>query len=84
MSPEKQSPTIDTGGLAFPTQDIYHPNGEIEYGSTGMTLRDWFAGKAMQQFVDQRDHQIWLHDDIAKAAYIIADAMISARKGDAQ
>ena len=71
---------------AFPVPDVHHPNGQIEYGSCGMTLRDWFAGQAMQQFVDQRDHTMWIserdksaRDDIALAAYAIADAMLWAR-----
>lgn len=57
----------------------------------GMTLRDWFAGQALQQFVGERDHQVWAHQrfeearhTIAKAAYNIADAMIAARSGGAQ
>lgn len=71
---------------AFPVPDVHHPNGQIEYGTYGMSLRDWFAGHAMQQFVDQRDHTMWIgesaksaRDDIALAAYAIADAMLSAR-----
>lgn len=54
----------------------------------GMTLRDWFAGQALQQFVAERDHNVWAHEryesariEIARAAYNIADAMIAARKG---
>lgn len=31
---------------AFPTPDVYHPGGQVEYGAMGMTLRDWFAGRA--------------------------------------
>jgi hypothetical protein len=66
---------------AFPVPDVHHPNGQIEYGTYGMSLRDWFAGHAMQQFVDQRDHEMAksARDDIALAAYAIADAMLSAR-----
>lgn len=33
------------GGPAFPVPDTYHPNGQVEYGATGMSLRDWFAGR---------------------------------------
>lgn len=55
---------------------------------SGMTLRDYFAARAMQQFVHQRDHNVWASDrwaecraEIAKAAYNIADAMLAAREG---
>lgn len=68
---------INDGGPAFPTET---------YMDKGMTLRDYFAGQALQQFVDQRDHQVWSHEKsvedrktIAAAAYNIADAMIEAR-----
>ena len=65
---------------AFPVPDVHHPNGQIEYGTYGMTLRDWFAGHAMQQFVDQREHErAKSARDIAMAAYAIADAMLWAR-----
>jgi len=59
---------------AFPTVMI----GEIE---GGMTLRDYFAAKAMQNFRDQigsQSDQEWF-DQIAKGAYRMADAMLKAR-----
>lgn len=66
---------IDDGGPAFPLQ---------EHGDSrsvpGMTLRDWFAGQALQG----QAHRLaspWEHRDIlAKDCYDIADAMIAARK----
>lgn len=85
--PEKQNPPIDTGGPAFPTPDIHHQNGEIEFGCSGITVRDPFGEHAMQQFVNQLvgiTCSASARTDIAKAAYNIADAIISARKGDAQ
>jgi len=55
----------------------------------GMDLRDYFAAKAMQVAMDS----IWTHDggevhddseeaarNIAKQAYLIADAMLAARE----
>jgi hypothetical protein len=39
--------TINDGGPAFPVHDVYHPNGEIEYGKPGMSLRAYFAGQAL-------------------------------------
>jgi len=60
---------------AFPTTQ--YVNGISPTGHTeGMTLRDYFAAKAMQEFCKEFD------DDahIAKVAYKIADAMMEARK----
>ena len=69
--------TKETGGPAFP---IIHPpvegvtNGGVE--SYGITLRDYFAAKAMQGLIAKYSHQ----SDIARNAYAIADAMLEARK----
>ena len=44
----------------------------------GMTLRDYFAAKAMQGFQEQ-----WVYDnsdDLACKAYALADAMLKARE----
>jgi hypothetical protein len=47
----------------------------------GMTLRDYFAAKALQNFRDQiglQSDQEWF-DKVAKGAYRMADAMLKAR-----
>lgn len=57
---------------AFPTG-----TGVTPY-NPGMTLRDYFAAKAMQCFQEQ-----WLYDnsdEIANKAYRMADAMLKARE----
>jgi hypothetical protein len=55
-------------------------------GGPGMTLRDWFAGQALVGIsgaeVGAFASQEGASDDVrfwAKAAYIIADAMLAAR-----
>jgi F0F1-type ATP synthase alpha subunit len=53
----------------------------IELGTpqNGMTLRDYFAAKAMQGLISIDDldmHQ----DDYARVAYLQADAMMKARE----
>jgi hypothetical protein len=56
---------------AFPTE-IYD----------GMTLRDYFAAKAMQAYMGEPDMK-WsdsVYENAAKAAYLAADAMMEARK----
>ena len=65
----------DTGGPAFPC----HPGIENPIYD-GMTLRDYFAAKAMQAILSDPDYD---KEDsaLAKAAYYVADAMLEARKG---
>ncbi len=46
----------------------------------GMTLRDYFAAKAMQALVTEQSASIGHWDIEAKAAYIIADEMLKARE----
>jgi hypothetical protein len=67
----------DTGGPAFPC----HPGIENPLYD-GMTLRDYFAARALQNFRDQigsQSDQEWF-DLIAEGAYRLADAMLKARK----
>jgi hypothetical protein len=66
---------------AFPTGIITDGKGMIIGGSNGMTLRDYFAAKAMQAFISSPS----LKDDadeyaVAANAYKVADAMMEARK----
>jgi len=69
----------DTGGQAFPRQQWEYDgqNNVLQYQEEGMTLRDHFAGLAMQSIslaLDDGEQQL-----IANAAYRMADAMIAAR-----
>jgi hypothetical protein len=59
----------DTGGPAFPST---HPHGREE----GMSLRDWFAGMAMQAHLPPPPGS---HLTTAQFAYLIADAMLKER-----
>ena len=55
----------------------------IEVGTpqNGMTLRDYFAAKAMQGLLARIGHdKINVHDVIAQRTYQIADAMLKARE----
>ena len=78
----------NTGGPAFPTKrrvqragyltDEYEPCG-------GMTLRDYFAAKAMTIHMatlsswDAGSQEAWLKE-ISRLSYITADAMLKARE----
>jgi hypothetical protein len=61
-----------SGGPAYPT----YPKGF----SQGMTLRDYFAGQAMQGFAANRTYSELSDAQLAKASYLMADAMLEARK----
>ena len=69
----------NTGGPAFPLHN--HGTQSLGLHFTGMTLRDYFAAKAMQGFVSDPD---WrsdvMPDETARAAYVQADAMLKARE----
>jgi hypothetical protein len=45
----------------------------------GMTLRDYFAGKAMQGLVENANWRGMPEDALAKAAYDMANTMMKAR-----
>lgn len=74
----------ETGGPAFPISTVRYEDG------LGMTLRDYFAAKAMQAWVSvttktyihRGEHQIEMAEikEIAEAAYRQADAMLKARE----
>ena len=70
----------NTGGQAFPRQQWEYDgqNNVLQYQEEGMTLRDYFAAKAMQGGLANPD---WLASDerTAADAYQIADEMLKAR-----
>lgn len=76
---------INTGGAAFPS--MYDQTFEQNFGhEAGMTLRDYFAAKAMQGLMTACDNDgTWtatgISDEVAKNAYEVADAMLAARGG---
>ncbi len=71
----------DTGGPAFPTNDLL-ANGKVHPPSQGMTLREWYAGMALQGIL-AGDHPITHGLDaetvVAEAAHSFADAMLKER-----
>jgi hypothetical protein len=72
----------DTGGPAFPVPGL-HENNDYD----GMTLRDYFAAKAMQGLIEHEErakplgsHNLGDFDvRVAVCAYRYADAMLKAR-----
>ncbi len=67
-----------TGGYAFP-HTIEHLHQPV---TAGMTLRDYFAAKAMQALtlrLASKEGLIVFDDAVAESAYLMADAMLKAR-----
>ena len=75
--------SIETGGPAFPVPFSLDPaqGGPVFaelYGNGGMSLRDYFAAKAMQGMMAgnwNTNYDAW-----AEHAYQLADAMLRARQ----
>jgi len=64
---------IKDGGPAFPREDYQINGGGL--GQQGMSLRDWFAGQALNDACRRHGHA----PAAAERAYEIADAMLRAR-----
>ncbi|MBT1907252.1 hypothetical protein KKZ80_14450 [Enterobacter kobei] len=75
------------GGQAFPRQQWEYDghNNVLQYQEDGMTLRDYFAAKAMQGWLASFPADGWhasvsgVCDKVAKQSYELADAMLKAR-----
>jgi hypothetical protein len=80
----------ETGGPAFPQPDMMDDGQLVSQGETGMTLRDYFAAKAMGAWLlgsinTASDAKVQLAgidspETIAGFAYHMADAMLKARE----
>ena len=79
--------TSKDGGPAFPVSSYVNGDGEtFESKPQGMTLRDYFAAKALQGLLashanqDATDPYTFGSDCMARRAYQIADAMLAERE----
>lgn len=79
------------GGPAFPTMKRAQYHNVSTTDEAGMTLRDYFAAKAMQGIFDSAidwfptgkkadEESLNVFKDIAQDSYAMADAMLEARK----
>jgi hypothetical protein len=90
IQPIKTKPT-DDGGSAFPHGEIIAEQHDsagnfsgniVHHESAGMSLRDWFAGMALQgmfgnqSIIDSFSH----HKLMAEESFNVADEMLAARK----
>lgn len=77
----------NNGGPAFPTSRV-NMNGEVVPDEVGMSLRDYFAAKAMTMTMMEFEQDWDAHafeqpsflDWAAERAYAIADAMLKVRQ----
>jgi hypothetical protein len=68
---------------AFPTHSVGKEPGTSHFQESdgGMSLRDFFAAKAMQGYITLNYEDCAMNDDrTAKWSYALADAMLRARK----
>jgi hypothetical protein len=69
----------NTGGPAFPSSE-YDPQYDRNILTGGMTLRDYFAAKAMQSILQAKDvHDSREWKNTAWIAYQVSDEMLKAR-----
>jgi hypothetical protein len=65
---------------ASPTETVYHPNGQLEYGASGLTKREQIAAMAMQncwyELTDCNRTQHYKH--AAESCVAMADALLLA------
>ncbi|PTT41492.1 hypothetical protein DBR23_05965 [Acidovorax sp. HMWF018] len=77
---------INNGGPAFPVStgnpDAPHQDGHTTAQFPGMTLRDYFAAKALQGLLSDSKVQA-PRSEFAAEAYAMADEMLRAREGGA-
>ena len=71
------------GDPAFPSPPVIGSNGDllrpVDIGCQGMTLRDYFAAKALPSLLIEDGTSHCYFKDRARESYEIADAMIRAR-----
>ena len=75
----------NTGGPAFPMNRVKQeaPNLNVILEQRGMTLRDYFAAKAMQSLMERNKNiDLTPHEACVTSvfAYEMADAMLEARE----
>ena len=69
----------NTGGPAFPVPMFAIERGKYEAEQQGISMRDYFAAKALQGLLAAPDCG-WREDEMGAACYRIADYMLKARE----
>lgn len=68
----------DTGGPAFPSPEWSDAHGTVIPAEYGMTMRDYFAAKALQGLLSDTNMQA-ANEQFALFSYKMADAMLAER-----
>ena len=75
--------SAENGGPAFPCEVSVYELGQVGHRELmpGMTLRDYFASKALLAVMDivSKMSGVKTHEQTAEIAYSVADAMIKER-----
>jgi len=78
--PALDDKTKNEGGPAFPSREKWKSvHGSRSIINFGMSLRDYFAGQALTRI--SLIPGLTAEEEIAERAYMFADAMLEARKG---
>lgn len=72
---------MDNSEPAFPMPSAIGPNDMFLQGFSGMTLRDYFAAKALQGMLSGNTNYGLSIDGKGRLAYSYADIMLKARQG---
>ena len=64
---------------AFPIDELNQQTGFVAVQHMGITIRDYFAARAMQSYLLDKDRDSFTFEQWATAAYEMADAMLEAR-----
>lgn len=71
---------IDQGGFVYPFGEVNHSGPDKYPVHEGITLRQHYAGLAVQGLLSSRACEGQPYAEIAERAFVVADAMIEAGK----
>ena len=66
---------------AYPVPDTVCPNGQVQYGSNGLTIREEFIKAAMQGHIAAGSNGMPWPERIVELAIQTADATLAAMEG---
>jgi hypothetical protein len=79
------TPKTPNNPPAFPTHhNVHDPRSDGFLSESGMTLRDWFAGMALQGLCSSGRASEYKTSEISDAAYSLADSMLAEREKGTQ
>lgn len=61
---------------AFPVTSVLNDNGEMTWGSDGLTKREYYAGLAMQALISRPEKELMSKYEVAQLSRYYADALL--------